>query len=301
MALGLAVCLVVAGAARAESVDRPALSAGDYWTYATNSTVASGLILLGQVTSRVAARETADLGGRSMDVYRLVLNGSGTASVTLPPSLGSLRVTANWLLTGEDLLEASQLKVVSSLLGLDVTGTGLTQFTIQVQNTTTYVIRSDGWQYPLAPGTSGSVTMDYNYSQTIYSSFFNTTHTAGNGSWTAGFTMGAAETVSVPAGRFQTYPIVETWPDGTKGHFVFAPAAGNDVRTETYNETDVRTSTTELLAYRYQAAEPPTFLGLSLAEWLVVVVVVAAAVVIVYLRRRKGRPAPPLEDEGPAT
>lgn len=302
LALGIAAMLVVASGARADSVLRPSLTAGDYWTYATNSTVAGLLDLVGRLTSRVAGRESIDVGGRPTDVYRVILNGSGTAHATLPPSMGSFEVTANWLLTGEDFLDSEQLKTVRSLFELDVTQSGTNTLLFQAQNVTTYEILDDGWRYPLAPGATGTVTMGYTFSQTTYSVLSNATSVAGNGTWTLGFSMGAAESASVAAGVFQAYPIVETWPDGTSSRFLFSATVGNDVRTEAFDAAQVRVSVSDLVAYRYQAAEPPTFLGLTLVGWALVASVAAAAVVIlVYLRRRNRlRPSPPLNGPGPS-
>lgn len=301
LVVGIAIMLVASGGARAESLERPVLTAGDYWTYATNLTVAGVLFLEGRLTSRVDGQETTDVDGRATDVYRVVLNGSGSARATLALPAGSLNVSADWLLTGEDFLETTQEKTVRSLYELDVMQKGSSQLLFQVQNTTTYGILDDGWRYPLAPGATGSVTMAYNVSQTIYSSLFNTTVFTGNGTWTVAFSMDAAESVSVPAGVFPAYPIVESWPDGSTSRSLFSANVGNDVRTETFNETHVLTSTSELLAYRYQAAEPPTFLGLSLVGWAIVAaaIVAAAVAVTVYVRRKKKtRPSPPLEGPG---
>lgn len=286
----ISALLATAAGAHADVLERPALTVGDYWTYDTVSTVTAGVLLRGTLTSRVADLETASIAGTPQEVYRVILNGTGTARVTF----GSTRVSARWTLTGEDLLESSQLKVVEGLLGLSIAGTSPAPFTIEVQNATTYRILDDGWRFPLSSGATGSVRMDYNFSQTIYSSFFNTTTAAGNGTWTLGYAMDALTAVSVPAGTFESYPINETWPDGGVVRAYFAASVGNDVRTENYNDTGVLTSTTNLTAYRYQAAEPPTFLGLTAIQWIVIAAAVAIGTLgmVIHLRRRR-RTAPP--------
>lgn len=292
LTVAAAFLLVVPAAARAATLDRPTLTVGDYWIYRTNSTVVPGLRLDGRLTSSVIDRETATVQGAPLDVFRVVLNGTGTATVHLPPSVGSGSVTGTWLLTGEDLLETTELKPVESLFGLTVTGSGFPQFTVQVQNATYFRIDDDGWTFPLSPGRSGSVVERFNSTQTVYSSFAQPITTNGTGRWTLTYSMADLTSVTTPAGTFAAYPINETWPGGALDRHFFSPDVGNDVRTESYNGTHVLLSTTQLIGFRYQAAEPPRFLGLSLTEWAAVAAVVAIATISTVLllrRRRKGK------------
>ena len=78
--------------------------------------------------------------------------------------------------------------------------------------------------------------------------------------------------IDTPIGSFDTFPIGETYPDGTSARLYFAPVAGGYARTEARNQTAVL-GTTDLVAYRYQALEPPRFLGLTLDQWAIAVAI----------------------------
>src|SRR5207247_2486955 len=71
----------------------------------------------------------------------------------------------------------------------------------------------------------------------------------------------------------------------------FAPVAGNYARTEAHNGTST-VGTADLVSYRYQALEPPTFLGLTADRWaLAAIGTVAVGIALVWWYRRRKRPA----------
>src|SRR5207245_8927111 len=100
-------------------------------------------------------------------------------------------------------------------------------------------------------------------------------HTRGTRWSNATYTLEAQVAVDTPAGHFDTYRIREAAPDGTYGLFYYAPATGNDARTEAYNGT-AKVATSELTSYRYQALEPARFFGLSGTDWAIAGTAVAA-------------------------
>src|SRR3989442_61367 len=109
--------------------------------------------------------------------------------------------------------------------------------------------------------------------------------------------------VDPPAGHFDAYRIREAAPDGTYGLFCYAPATGNDARTEAYNGT-AKVATSELTSYRYQALEPARFFGLTGTDWAIAGTAVAAVggvVVILWLRRRRQSRPPGPEPNQPRT
>ncbi len=294
----LALLLVVAPAAAGASVDRPSWTAGDFWTYRTNTTLTPGLSLTGTATSTVAGTQATAVGGSTVDAFRVTLSGSGTAAGTVSTSSGNVSVQGTWILTGEERFEPANLHPVYSLLDLSVNGTYLSvvPFSLRVQNTTTFRILADGWTYPLPVGGNGSVDVGYDFVQDVYGIGGTTFHENGTGHWALGFSLGPPTSVATPAGTFTAYPEVETWPDGTSERAWYAPQVGNDVRTETFDAEGNRTSETSLVGYRYQALEPPTFLGLALTGWVVVGVAVvagAAAAGLIRRSRKKKTPRPP--------
>lgn len=285
---------VSAAAASGASLDRPSWTVGDFWTYRTNTTLTPGLNLTGTATSTMAGTQAMAAGGSTVNALRVVLSGSGTASGTVSTTSGTVSVQGNWIVTGEERFEPTNLHVVYSLLDLSVNGTYLNvvPFSIRVQNTTTFRILTDGWQYPLPAGGNGSLAVGYDFVQDVYGIGGTTFHQNGTGEWTLGFSLGVSTSVVTPAGTFTAYRAVETWPDGSSERSWFAPQVGNDVRTETFDASGNLTSETVLLAYRYQALETPTFLGLTLLGWIAVVATVAVAIVAVLLfRRYRGRKA----------
>jgi hypothetical protein len=122
------------------------------------------------------------------------------------------------------------------------------------------------------------------------------THIAGVVWWNVTYTLENQVRVDTPAGPFDTYRIRQAYPDGTYTLSFFAPAAGNDARTETHNQT-TEFSSADLVAYRYQALEPAKFLGLTSDQWIIAAVVGATAGAFGFVwwwrRRRKREPPEP--------
>ncbi|HEX9341146.1 MAG TPA: hypothetical protein VF992_08265 [Thermoplasmata archaeon] len=286
------------------SVDAPVLTPGDTWTYRTNTTLAANFFLDGQVTERVTDHGTFVVEGTPYDAYRVEVNGSGTASGRLTTSFISAPASGTWVLTAEETIESRGMKTVNSTLDLEANGTVyvapyLLPFHLRVQNTSVFRLVEDTWLFPLSVGATAVVRSELNFSEHFGISIgFPTPPIDSAGlAWTnVTYTLEAPATVDTPAGHFDAFRIREDFPDGTSRLRFFAPAAGNDVRTEAYNGTGTEPiATSELMSYRYQALEPPRFFGLTTSDWAIVVVVAAAAsIVVVFLvRRRLRRPAPP--------
>ncbi len=292
--IALLVLLALVAAAvpvAATSVDRPWWRAGDFWTYRTNTTIVPGLNLTGTATSSVLGTIPILSDGSTVEAARVVLSGSGTAGGTVTTTSGPISVHGDWILTGEERFEPVNLHPLYSLLDLSVNGTygGLLPFSLRFQNTTTYQVLSDGWPYPMVVGTSGNITVAYNFTQDLYSSILGDLHDNGTGHAVFGFSLAEAVSVGTPSGAFQAFPLREEAPDGTWQRLYFSTAVGNHVRMETYDQGGNLTAVSTLLAYRYQAAEPPTFLGLTLLAWAVVAPIVAAVLTAVVLLIRRAR------------
>ncbi len=299
-AFALAFALVALAATGTTSLDRPSWTVGDSWTYATNTTLLPGLNLTGTVTWTVQGHPPAGGPKVPVDAYQVVLSGSGSAVGAVMTSVGPVSIQGSWILTGEDLFEPDTLQPLSNLLDLSVNGTygGFGQYAIRLQNTTTFSIVTTTAQYPIAAGRTWSTTVQANYTQdfSYNGPTSGTNHTEGSTGWIE--TFAALEPLDVPTsiGAFQTLPISETWPDGSREISFPSAQVGNSVRTEGYDPGGNLTSVSTLTAYRYQALEAPTFLGLTALEWTIVVPVVAAALagaLLLRWRRRKNRVRPP--------
>lgn len=295
LALLLGFMIASMSPAATATLNRPAWTAGDFWTYQTDTVLTPGLNLTGTVTSSMWGTTSTSVPGGSVDAYRIVVGGSGTAAGIVHLSSGNVTVRGSWVLTGEERFDTTDLGLLYNLLDLSVNGTyeNFLPFSLRVQNTTTFQILANHWQYPLAAGTNGSQTVEYNFTQDVYGSS-SAAHSQGSGEWSFGFSIAAPATETTPAGTFDAFVVTQTWPDGSRTESFASPQAGNAVRTESYSPDGNLTGVTTLTAYRYQALEAPTFLGLTAVAWAAVAAAVAAGVVAVALwywhRRRAPRP-----------
>lgn len=284
------------------AVEGPQLVPGDSWTYRTNTSLESGLSLEGGVTLTVRGRSPAFVEGTMYDAYDMSVSGAGTAAGIVVTQFGSTAASGSWILTGRELVEARGLKVVSRVLDLEASGTLHTQpaplsFVLRVQNTTSYRLQADAWHFPLRVGNSALVSSQMNFSEDfgLYVGLPTTPfHSAGLAWWNITYALQAPVGIQTPAGGFETYPIRETYPDGSYTIFFFAPLVGNHARTETHNETS-EVSRSELVGYRFQALEAARVLGLTPVEWAIaaISVGVVTASVILWWRRKERRTAPP--------
>lgn len=290
--------LAVAAGPTVQAVAAPTLTVGDFWVYSTNTTADAGFDLVGQVSFTIVSRGPTPISGRTYDAVRVTVSGHGAVTGRFPTPLGDFPVTGTWIVTGTETLETLGYKVVSSVLDLQASGsvqmTPLTQdFSLHVQNTTTFDILNDSWRFPREVGDSGSVTMRYDSVEDFRFQLGlveNQNHTQGSGTLRLNYSMSAETSAPTQAGTFDAFQIREDWPDGRQEVSLYAPAVGNDARREMYNRTGAQIVGAELVSYRYQALEPATFLGLATAQWTIVLAVIAAAVgiaVIFLIRRRK--------------
>ena len=283
----------------AASIDRPVWTPGDFWTYRTNTTLAPGLGLTGEATSTVTGTLAA-ADGSPAGSYRIVVAGSGTATGSVITPNGSVSIQGRWTLTGEERYEPDNLRLVYSLIDLSVNGTYRyiipVPFSLRFQNTTTFRILQAGWRYPEAVGASNIVSVAYNFTQDVYSPTAGHFHDNGTGQRDLAFSVDNVTSVTTEAGSFEAFVIREDALDGTLQKTFYAPRVGNDVRTESYDAGGNLTSVGTLNAYRYQAAETPTFLGLTALQWTGVGAFLGAAavsVVLIILRARRRRRALP--------
>lgn len=263
LCLGIAVgilVLVLGGGGSGAAYDVPALRPGDFWAYRTNTSVSAGFSFAGTVTLTVVAREPHTIEGDPLDAYRMSVAGQGTASGTVATDFGTAPATGQWTFAGEELLETGGMKVVSSVLDLEANGTLHTEpafldFRLSVQNTTTLRLLEDGWRLPVDVGDSGEVRARVNFSEDFrlfYGLPAAPVHSEGLAWQNVSYVVEAREEVQVPAGRFDAFRVRRTFEDGTSIVSHFSPVAGNDVRSETRNESG-SIGSAELVSYRYQA------------------------------------------------
>ncbi len=269
------------------TVNAPLLTPGDTWTYHTNTTLAADFFLDGQVKLTVRDHGTFSVEGTAYDAYRVDVSGSGIAAGNLTSDFVSAPAYGSWVLTAEETIESQGMKTIASVLDLEANGTLYTSlpFHLRVQNTSAYRLLDDPWRFPLSVGATGVVRTQLNFTEDFGISIGIPTppiHSAGLAWTNVTYTLEAPAVLDTPAGHFDAFRIRQAFPGGTYDQQFFAPAAGNNVRTEMYNGTGTEPiATTELVSYRYQALEPARFLGLTTSDWAIIVLVVLAAAVVV--------------------
>lgn len=280
-------------------VDAPRLTVGDSWTYHTNTSLGPAFFFDGHVTLTVTGMGPVTVEGATYDAVRTSVSGAGTATGTVSTPVGPTPASGTWLLAGQEVLESAGLKVVSSVLDLEANGTLHTQpvaiqFKLTIQNSTTYRLEDDAWRFPLVIGNSTLVGSQMNFSEDIRLSYGSPVQARGRAWWNVTYSLETQIAVDTPAGRFDAYRIRELDPDGSYSLVFYAPATGNNARTETFSRTS-EVATSELVSYRYQALEPARFLGLPLDDWAIAGVIGAAAgsVAAWWWVRRKRPPVPP--------
>jgi len=294
--------LILAAPVRAPlpgSMTAPSWTAGDFWDYRFNTSFGGFVWFNGTLHTEIVGAENRTVRGVAQDVYVVDTTGSGAVDAS--------GANGTWTLTGEQLVSAGPRVVVRNLLRLDAQGTfglGL-PFGVQWTNRTETRITRNDWAYPVPLGFSGAMSLNASFVETVHVTFGR------NETWTntsletdvgLAVSLPGTDTILVPAGSFETFVIRETWPDGSGQRFDYAPRAGNNARTQTFNGTGGEVARTELVSYRYRAGQPPDPLG----TWLLLAGVAAIAVIVptgwlVLRRRRRERAYTPPSIREPPT
>ena len=298
-----AALLLVAGSARAPlggSMEAPAWSPGDFWEYRFNTTFEDSVYLDGTVRAAVSGVRAEVVRGVPQDVFVVNTSGLGVLRGSFQFSNVSIPATGTWNLTGEEWIATASRKIVKSLVVIAADGTVPvpvpgTAFHLSWTNLTANRVVQDTFTYPVPFGFSGTVTLNSSWREDVVIQLDdNPPETLSNVNETEigfGVALASRGNTTVPAGTFETFDVRETWPDGTSDRFDYAPAAGNNARTEAYNASGGPVSRTELVAFRYRASEPPadptgTYVAVGLG---IAAAVVAIALLVRWRRRRAAR------------
>ena len=313
--VAIACTLIAAGGARAPlptAMEAPAWSPGDYWEYRFNSTFENTVFLNGTVRADILSVANRTIRGVPQDVYVVPTAGAGSLEGAFSGFNASVPVSGLWNLTGEQLFSTTSRKVVKSLIDITASGQAMilnVPFTLVWINSTSSRVARDDWVYPVPVGFTGTVTLNSSLSEDIFLQLDSnpplnfTSSVEAQVAFTA--SLPAISRVTVPLGTFDTYTIRESWPDGSREEFEFAPQVGNNARTTTYNASGAEVSRTELVSYAYRAAAPSSN---PLGAYLVfagVGVGVAAAILLAWFvarrRRREREYTPPSLREPPTS
>ena len=312
--LAIASLLLLAGGARAplpSAMEAPAWSAGDYWEYRFNSTFEGSVFLNGTLRADITGLENRTVRGIAQDVIVVGTGGTGSLEGTFETPSGNVSATGVWNLTGEELFAEASRKIVKTLVRISASGHVdilNVPFTLLWTNSTSSRVVADDWRYPVPVGFSGAVTLNSSMAEDVFLEFDSNPPLILNSTLEAEITIAVSLTsmsnATVPAGAFETYLVQEAWPDGGHEMFEYAPAAGNNARTRTFNSTGAEVTRTELVSYRYRAAEPsadPRVVWVAVAGIAVAVAAAIALGVLLARRRRRERAYTPPSLRDPPT
>jgi hypothetical protein len=282
--------LMIPGAARAD-IDTPVWKNGNFWVY-EGTGGAGGVGGAGHVKLRldVVGTEAMSVGGTSYESYHTRVAVNVTSSTVPIDSPGDA-----WFRTSD-----------LSLLKLVLTTLVTTPFGSFIAVTTVTMNPPQRMQWPLSAGAtwtvSGVATVVLEITGQPPSTNVQTV------SGTA--TVGAVESRTVTAGRFDANPVTLTTSGGNSSKTYWSRETGNYVEQTSHDSSNRDTGSSQLTSYSYS---PPAslggagaILGLPWYVWIVVVgIAVAVVVVLVAVRRRPRMPAPVPPDApmtaGPAT
>jgi len=312
LAVLAAALLLVPGSVRAplpDAMEAPAWSPGDFWVYRFNSTFERSVFLNGTLRAEVQQLANVTVRGVPQDVFVVDTGGSGTLEGVFPTPLGDLPAAGSWNLTGEQLFATASRKIVKTLISIAAAGqVGILDlpFTLLWINSTSSRVIRDEWTYPVPMGFSGDVTLNASMAEDVFLQFGTNpplnTSTLVDAEVTFAVSLLSKSTAAVPAGTFETYVVRESWPDGGTERFDYAPAAGNNARTQTFNSSGAEVTRTELVAYRYLAGEAqPSLVPIIVAGLAIAVAVVVLAMWTARRRRREREYTPPSLREPPTS
>ena len=281
------------------AVDAPRWSIGDFWDYALDIVVEQGLILNGTLHVEVVSLGVPPLAGANGTAYETRLTGGGDVR----NASGAPQFRGRWTFAGEQWVDAMGFKVLKSVSAIDANGTVepfSLFFSFQVQNTTENAVVSDTWRYPLDVGKTGAYVTNTTSTESVrfrYGGIPNESTRSATYIRTLGLSVTRSSVVRVDAGTFDALTIRVAWPDGEVDLWSYAPAVGNNARTETYNEAGSKVAESSLRSFRYQAGEASTgLLSLPPIAWYgLLLAAVASAVVAVLVRRRRRSRSPAIK------
>lgn len=282
--------LVLGTAATATALDR---SEGDFWTYEVSMDI-EGVDVGGEVTVTFEGYDTVTVNGTQFDVCFLAMTGhfSGSVSVLGTP----MTVSGAMIGTSYETRDAYGTVIEDMTTYINVTW-GEDPFQIlrngKVEVTTTCspprgagfnptdAVLGDSWQETVTEVTTSYVDEELDEDE------------SGTEVRTYSFAIAPSrESVTVPAGTFDTLKVTKTDDDGTRQVLWFSEDVGDAVRIEYFNETDDPYASYELSGYAHEAEGMPIVL-LAVAGAGITVAVVVIVVLLVLVKRRPGTASAP--------
>jgi len=279
------IAVVVALAALpAAAVNR---SRGDFWTYAMSMGV-SGISANGTTTYTYVDQDRITIGGTSYDVNVMKISGGASGSVDFLGFEASLTLGGYAYETqGDKALVKNDLFMWTNL----TFGTGSFQIVSraesEVQTTYSPALMSGFSPSSTGPGDSWSETVTETTTTTTWvNGTMQGPPDTKTGTLTYDFVVASPkETVTTPAGKFESLKITATDSDGNSVAYWWSADAKNFVKEDTY-EKGSSTPVVTLLLKDYNAGSSVS-LTLIVAVGGIVLLVALVVLVLVMLKMRK--------------
>lgn len=278
-------------------MDLPAIDVGDSWTYEIMVSQL-GMVLDGEVITQVEG-ETSSHGHT---VYHLSLDGSGT--VESSEGNGTFDMWGHQYLRKSDLAEVE----LNASQRVDLNTTAI-QVTTWFYSELVHDPPNNRFDFPTAVGEEWSVVSEATRTDTIISLLIRNTNITTNTVYT-NYTCEKTEMVTVPAGSFSSYKIMENRSTEGYGHWYVSPDVGLLVKMESFDDADELVMEYELKSYSYSPGNGNGGNGetdggivsliMDNLMWIIitiVIVIVVAGAALGLSRRSRGKLPP--EEEPP--
>lgn len=302
-----------------EMVEQPVYAPGDFWTYDASSPVIQEVLdELGETagdvevnfefTVRVEGTEDRDIGGSTVTVYNVTyiveVSASGSGEFTLDSNTTNITLssTASSEVSAyldRDGLEILQAQGTFEFVVNATTKDGGGEVTIGFEGNGTLAVTTvydiDTWSFPLQEGNQGREESRSTGEASFLSEFLGINETQSlSSNVTALYKVEGNTSVTVPSGTFDTLVVNSTFEDEqgvpAPGYELayWSSHAGGPVKMESYDGLGQQVAVFNLTAYRYQATERLTILGLDAIYWIPIGVgsAVLVGVVVWFLTRR---------------
>jgi hypothetical protein len=283
--------------------DLPQWQVGDWWKFSVK--ISGDVSLAGTYTFTIADDDVyVSQNGQNFNCYNIYVSGEGT----IYGDAYGTGVGGTWSSTEQHYYTKSELSWVAIYSTYDETvsvtdGSELTPISLVADaSITSKVITETKYNppfeanncFPLSVGKcwSAATTETTKTQTTIGENFESTTE---NDSYTKMFEVIKREVIALSAGKFETYVISRTDPDGAYAETWYSPKVGFDIKQIEYDSTGKAYMTMELLDYEWQSTGGgSTFFTTGIFPILTIFSMISAisVVIFIYLSRRKGTDIP---------
>lgn len=289
--VGLMVTLLAIPAVVSAEITVPEFEAGDRWTYGVDLGL-SGMDLNGDWTFEVQGKKTIS----GYDVYDISLEGDGSVTMEIQ---GIGTATMDFTMDGYNYMRTSDLASVKENISIHMSTSILgIELSIDMYTERLYSPPMNEFGYPLDVGdewtSASSVTTTSAFVTTTGGNTTSETMTDTE-SESLSFKCESEESVSVPAGNFQSLKVNQSEDGGGYSYYYISDEVGFYTKSEVYEEDGELEMAMQLKSYSYGAGQD----AFSIMDywWLmiliIIVVVTLAAVASLRSRRSKEEYPPP--------